>query len=72
MADDNEVLRCTLYIFPFSLYSIMARFTAALGASTVPGTRAIIIEPRLVNLHRNESIAERYLLELNPKGQVRR
>lgn len=61
-----------LYIFPFSLYSIMARFTAALGAAyhAPPGHSTPRIELRLVNLHTDEEMEEEYLLRVNSKGQV--
>ncbi|KAJ9150706.1 hypothetical protein NKR23_g3388 [Pleurostoma richardsiae] len=61
-----------LHVFPFSLYSIMARFTAALGAAyqAPPGKRPPRIELRLVDLHRDEELTEPYLTGVNPKGQV--
>jgi hypothetical protein len=59
-----------LYVFPFSLYSIMARFTLALGQSVSDHNRTVLITLRLVNLHRDENIAEDYLRSVNPKGQV--
>jgi len=61
-----------LYIFPFSLYSIMARFTATLGATyhSLPGPPTPRIELKLVNLHTDEEMEEEYLLQVNPKGQV--
>ncbi|KAI0129753.1 hypothetical protein BJ170DRAFT_617442 [Xylariales sp. AK1849] len=68
MAEETKPLECTMYIFPFSLYSIMARFTAVLGAMTGESTK--IIKNRLVNLHGDENIEEWYLLSVNPKGQV--
>ena len=61
-----------LHIFPFSLYSIIARFTYALGRKSASntGNGGVKIENKLVNLHRDENIAEEYLLMVNPKGQV--
>ncbi len=50
-----------LYVFPFSLYSIMVRFTASLGAASVTDGSGVAIENKLVNLHRNENISEWYL-----------
>ncbi|KAK9419691.1 hypothetical protein SUNI508_07177 [Seiridium unicorne] len=70
MAEKGEPLECTLYIFPFSLYSIIARFAATLGAYTDQSNTSIVIEHRLVNVHRDENIDEPYLLGLNPKGQI--
>jgi len=60
-----------LHVFPFSLYSIMARFTHALGKVTSTNSCSIQIEVKLVNLHLDENIAEEYLRWVNPKGQVR-
>lgn len=59
------------HVFPFSLYSIMARFTYVLGQRSRKGGDVIHIENRLVNLHRDENVSESYLLTVNPKGQVR-
>lgn len=70
MDEQSDTIKCTLYIFPFSLYSIMARFTAALGAKSGEATKPISVEHRLVNVHQNENVAEWYLLSINPKGQV--
>ena len=62
----------TLHIFTFSLYSIMTRFTLALGvrSGARPGAASPHIEKRLVNLHRSENLDEAYLLTVNPRGQV--
>lgn len=61
-----------LHVFPFSLYSIMARFTYVLARSTEsPASNDIVFENKLVNLHHDENIAEDYLVQVNPKGQVR-
>ncbi|KAI1126442.1 hypothetical protein F5Y10DRAFT_293831 [Nemania abortiva] len=61
-----------LHVFPFSLYSIMARFTYVLGCQVSIGTSAARpqIDLRLVNLHKDENISEDFLLTVNPKGQV--
>ena len=44
-------VNCTLYVFPFSLYSIMVRLTAALGEETRECTRPVKIDLKLVNIH---------------------
>ncbi|KAH6644959.1 hypothetical protein BKA67DRAFT_586560 [Truncatella angustata] len=69
MDEQSRASHCTMYIFPFSLYSIMAKFTAALGPFTKEETLPLSVEYRLVNLHRGENLSEAYLM-LNPKGQV--
>jgi hypothetical protein len=58
-----------LNFFPFSLYSIMARVTAAFAARHQPG-KVPSIQLRHVNLHRSEHVSEWYL-KINPKGEVR-
>lgn len=62
-----------LYIFPFSIYSIMARATLAFGqAAAVSATaKALSVGLKLVNLHREENISETYLIKISAKGQVR-
>ncbi|POR38766.1 Thioredoxin-like protein [Tolypocladium paradoxum] len=59
----------TLHYFPFSLYSLMARFGFVLGQTLNPET-APKLEIRLVNLHRDENFSEPYLTRVNKKGQV--
>ena len=60
-----------IHVFPFSLYSIMARYTHTLGKLTSTNSYSIQVGVKLVNLHRYENIAEDYMLWANPKGQVR-
>ncbi|KAK7415583.1 hypothetical protein QQZ08_012299 [Neonectria magnoliae] len=59
----------TLYSFPFSLYSMMARHTIQLGPTT-PGARPPKISLGFINHRKNETLREDYLLRVNPKGQV--
>lgn len=68
----EDIESYTLYIFPFSLYSIMARLTIALGVTHPhrPLTRALpSVNLKLLDLHRDENLTEEFL-KLNPKGQV--
>lgn len=68
---DLEGLHFTLWVFPFSLYSIMARFTISLGSHYYEGPQGLPkITYKLVNLHRDENLEEWYLTTVNPKGQV--
>lgn len=56
---------------PFSLFSMMVRFTYALGRTSAdPATVGVHLENKLVDHHRDENLAEDYLLNINPKGQV--
>ena len=60
-----------LHVFPFSLYSIMARMTLAFGQAAVPAVaNPLSVKLKLVNLHREENISEAYLTKFNAKGQV--
>jgi hypothetical protein len=61
----------TLLIFPFSLYSIMARFAIELGKQYHQGPNGVPnIVHKLLNLHRDENLSEWFLTEINPNGQV--
>ena len=60
---------CTLYYFPFSLYSMMAKFGFVLGEELNPGT-APRMEIRFVDRHKAENLLEDYLINVNPKGSV--
>lgn len=61
-------LMCTLHYYPFSLYSIIARFAIELGRSMNPETSPNVVL-RLVNLQEHENLTEEYL-KVNAKGQV--
>lgn len=51
---------------------MMVRFTYVLGRSSAePTTTGVKIKNKLVDHHRDENLAEDYLLRINPKGQVR-
>ena len=70
--DDVSVDRFTLYMFPFSLYSIMSRFTYVLGKTFLDNYSpdSFHLDLKLVNLHRDGNISEEYLTKVNSKGQV--
>jgi hypothetical protein len=59
-----------LYHFPFSPFSIMVRYAVSLRGEPSSAGETISIGEKIVNLHRDENLAEWYLLEVNPKGQV--
>lgn len=68
---DLSDLHFTLYVFPFSLYSIIARFTISLASHYHEGPQGLPkITHKLVNLHRDENLEEWYLITINPQGQV--
>lgn len=64
---EDEVF--TLHYFPFSLYSLMARFSIVLGQSLNPAS-APTVKIQLVNLHEDENLTEEYLTTVNSRGQV--
>lgn len=51
---------------------MMVRFTYVLGRSSADlTTKGVQVEYKLVDHHRDENLGEDYLLNINPKGQVR-
>lgn len=60
----------TLHYFPFSLYSIMARFALKLGKQ-LNSDNAPRVELKFVNLHVHDNLSEEYLTTVNSRGQVR-
>lgn len=70
-ADSSQEGPYTLLIFPFSLYSIMARFSIELGKEYHQGPNGVPnITHKLINLHRDENLEEWFLTEINASGQV--
>ena len=61
----------TLYHFPWSLFSLTVRYTIALRGEPTSLAGEMKIVEKVVNLQRDENLAEGYLLGINPKGQVR-
>lgn len=69
--DNSDQEPFTLLVFPFSLYSIMARFAIELGKEYHQGANGLPnIILKLLNLHRDENLSEWFLTEINPNGQV--
>lgn len=70
-ADNSDGGPYTLLIFPFSLYSIMARYAIELGKEYHQGPNGVPnITHKLLDLHRDENLDEWFLTEINPSGQV--
>lgn len=70
-ADNSDGGPYTLLIFPFSLYSIMARLAIELGKEYHQGPNGVPnIVHKLVDLHRDENLEEWFLTEINANGQV--
>ncbi|KAK8022572.1 hypothetical protein PG993_013339 [Apiospora rasikravindrae] len=72
--EETSNVNCTLYCYPFSLYSIMVRYLIHLAKTysephdaTSPELR---IREQILDLDHDENIAEWYLLNVNRKGQV--
>lgn len=60
-----------LYYNAFSLNATMARYAFALRGALKPGQSEIIIKEEPVDIGlKREQLEERYLLEINAKGQV--
>ncbi|KAI9372371.1 hypothetical protein BJX61DRAFT_552946 [Aspergillus egyptiacus] len=61
-----------LYIYPFSIQSIVVQFTIvlALRGKPRPSRELTQLGYRLVNVERNENLQEWYLREVNPLGKV--
>ncbi|KAK7960708.1 hypothetical protein PG996_011350 [Apiospora saccharicola] len=72
--DERGSVNCTLYCYPFSLYSIMVRYLIQLakrsGESHDETSSALHIREQALDLDHDENIAEWYLLNMNRKGQV--
>lgn len=69
--DNSDGGPYTVLIFPFSLYSIMARFAIELGKEYHQGPNGVPnITYKLLDLHRDENLEEWFLTEINPNGQV--
>lgn len=59
----------TLHFSPFSLYSLMIRFSAQIGKTINPES-APNVQIKLVNLDKSDNLSEEYLTRVNPRGQV--
>ncbi|KAK8076268.1 hypothetical protein PG994_003540 [Apiospora phragmitis] len=72
--DEMSSVNCTLYCYPFSLYSIMVTHLIQLakksGEPHDATSPALHIRERVIDLDHDENIAEWYLLNVNRKGQV--
>lgn len=60
----------TLHYFPFSLYSLMVRFSLGLGRQ-LNSESAPRVQLKFVNLQTCENLTEEYLTTVNSRGQVR-
>ena len=65
-----EATRYTLYSFPFSLFSLMARYTIALCGPPLSPSRDMPITVQTIDLHADENLSEHYLTSIKPRGQV--
>lgn len=61
----------TLYHHPYSICSIMVRYTLALrGPSKDPSSKIDVTE-KVVDIFNSAQLEEDFLVNINPKGQVR-
>lgn len=62
--NDNSSVKCTLYCFPFSLYSIMVRYLIQLANrpadSHDAASQKLSIHERILDLQHDENIDEWY------------
>jgi hypothetical protein len=49
----------------------MVRYTLAVKGAPRDSTAAMVVEEQEVDIYNGAQLAEKYLLEVNPKGQVR-
>lgn len=61
--------QCTFYYNPFSICSLMVRFTLALKGRAKSQDTALHVEEHLVDIYTDEQLQEWFLC-VNPKGQV--
>lgn len=62
--------RYTLYYFQWSLWSLVARYAIALRGEPSAPEAAMEIGEKFIDIHNGDNLAEWYLVEVNPKGQV--
>lgn len=60
-----------LYHHLWSICSIMVRYSLAIKGAPRDSAAAMVVEEQEVDIYNGAQLAEKYLLEVNPKGQVR-
>jgi hypothetical protein len=60
-----------LYHNLWSICSIMVRYTLAVKGAPHDSAAAMVVQEQEVDIFNGAQFAEKYLLEVNPKGQVR-
>ena len=68
--DSNQNEQFILHYNPFSICSIMVRYTLALRGTPESPETAIMVEEKYVDIYVYEQLSEKFLLQVNPKGQV--
>ena len=69
---DSKEPNHTLYHFPYSICSIMVRYTFALRGQPKDTDSEIRIQEKPVDLWRGEQLTEHYLCDINTAGEVSR
>lgn len=59
-----------LYHFPFSLYSIMARYSLAVASEPTDADSVIEVEEKVVDIMHKAQLDEEFLCKINPHGLV--
>ncbi len=61
----------TLYYHPYSICSIMVRYTLALRGPPKAGSPDVTVREEVVDINDSlDQLTENYLCNINPKGQV--
>ena len=61
-----------LYYHPYSVCSIMVRYTLAVAGEARDGVAEMHVEEKMVDIFQYKQLEEQFLRGINPKGQVRR
>ncbi|TVY87385.1 hypothetical protein LAWI1_G005630 [Lachnellula willkommii] len=66
----SEQVSAILYHHPYSICSIMVRYTLAIRGAPKEASTMMIVEEQEVDIFHGAQLEEQYLCEVNPKGQV--
>jgi glutathione S-transferase len=69
LRSDGQV-SAILYHHPYSICSIMVRYTLAIRGAPKDASAAIVVEEQEVDIYHGAQLKEQYLCEVNSKGQV--
>jgi hypothetical protein len=67
----TEGIPYTLYHHYYSLCSIMIRYLLRIRGDPKDATSSMDVAEEVIDIFKEEQLSEKYLLEVNPNGQVR-